>query len=328
MAKRILNSETRYLDPSPWKSEQAMTDLCCTATGEVVCKEILDSADWGGATAQEVLDHNGIKLDEQGRNAAGNYVKVQMLPRDVPCGRQLTRYDADQKDCCDGIEPVTIDSEATPDILPTSSSIVVYASGGVPPYIFTTTSNDTSFPDGRKTWVTTANHATLISGETFCGLTQLSVRDRCSQSSKLIRSSAGQWYSLGYTCKLPGAATSWAGNSGATVEVMSGKYKQTERIEHGTYGREEIPGGTSDSEIVAQVCANHAPPYQSPCMSYNIDEIVGSVSDNGVSYGYCSNGAVVYHGGGTLCGSPLRGCDIVGAAYLSGVDQFAYEWRC
>ena len=51
--------------------------------------------------------------------------------------------------CCDQVADVIFDLDGFPDILPAGGAVILYVSGGMGPFEFSTSANGTFFPDGR-----------------------------------------------------------------------------------------------------------------------------------------------------------------------------------
>lgn len=214
---RILNTYYEDVPPSNVLTPEEILDLCCKPTSVDECSEV------GKVTPYEGADQSDIDKDaalEQARadNPGKRILSVQI--EDVgrpgkPCGEQHETWQ-DRLNCCDEATPMSFDKEATPDVLPHDSSIIVYAEGGIPPYTFRTTSHATSFPDGRRTWTTLYPVVELSAGETFCGGTQIEVTDGCSTAIISVRSDLGHWEYNGIGCEL-------AGMVGTLIGISSGQ---------------------------------------------------------------------------------------------------------
>lgn len=251
---RVLETVTRYLDKPPCRTAEQMTKICCKTAEALPCSEKVEA--WDGYSDEEFAKKLNLNLDAQGRDEQGRYVEIRRIPRSGPCGEKVTRYNVDPRGCCDEATPMAWNAEATPDVLPHGQTIWIYATGGIPPYRFSVTSNGLFFDDGRRSWVNGVPYARLHAGETFCGAAAVKVSDGCSSAICVVRSDLDRWQTIGkmlrdvqvgppdiayienwgVTCVgvtmspeiIPFVREEFPGDSKATREVSSGQYKVTE----------------------------------------------------------------------------------------------------
>lgn len=229
---RILNTYYEDVPPSNVLTPEEILELCCEVVPVDECSEV------GKVTPYEGADQSDIDKDaalEQARadNPGKRILSVQI--EDVgrpgkPCGEQHETWQ-DRLNCCDEVPQIYFDKGMTPEVLPAGGEIYIFASGGIPPYTFRTTSHATSFPDGRRDWTTIYPVALLSAGPTFCGLTAIYVTDGCSTDNMEIRSDIGEWYPLSNPCVLAGYPAVYGdipGVSYYTAEAVSGRYKTSE----------------------------------------------------------------------------------------------------
>lgn len=344
---RIIKTETRYEEHRDCRTAEQMTELCCEQAAALPCCEEVEP-EWNGYSEEEVLKSLGITLDAAGRDGRGRLVEIQFELREKPCGEMVTKYDLSGGNCCDEIEPIVWNVEATPDLLPHGGEIWLYASGGIPPYAFSVTSHALSFDDGHRSWISDAPYARLHAGATFCGAAVVRVSDGCSTTEWIIRSDLGHWELIGAECVFPDA-TDWVGDPNYSYdelrEKISGMYKQVESLDFDYWQADSVRCPVENGDPADRCLPDCGPSLvahleslrpagvvHSPCMYANVAENRGW--DN---FGTLMDGAsAVVHptyatsfgcdGTGGLVGSGATPLFI--AAYYTSENLYAYKWVC
>lgn len=249
---RIIETETRYEEHRDCRTAEQMTALCCEDAPALPCCEEIEP-EWNGYSEDDVLKSLGITLDAAGRDGSGRLVEIQFELREKPCGEMVTKYDLSGGNCCDEIEPIVWDHEATPEVLPAGESIMVYMQGGLPPYRFRVTNHALSWPDGRREWISAAPYAMLTAAETFCGGAVVYVDDSCGQVIGHVRSDLGSWQYIGNDCMLAGQQ--FDSTDGDTWIRQYGLYRQVEDV---VYDRTIVnlsTAGWGECEKLPIICA-------------------------------------------------------------------------
>ncbi len=210
--KRIIKTETRFPDPlpGPYKTVAEMTELCCEETGAVQCRELVTDRQWPGYSTEEVLEELGIELDGQGFDQEGRRVVIRFKARTRPCGKAVTRYRFEQKNCCEEVAPLVYDNTSSVSVLAPETDGVVYAVGGKSPYIWRVRGNGFSF-DGYNDrnvqtelpWVRVYAH------ESACGTAPITVTDGCTTAAGAVRSTEGRWVGDCYAYSLSDWGTTY-----------------------------------------------------------------------------------------------------------------------
>lgn len=278
------------------------------------------------------------------------------------CGKFYYRQTVKPKNCCDEVEPLYFDDDQTADVLPAGGSIYLFASGGIPPYTFTTSSNATSFPDGRKTWTTDYPVALLEAGPTFCGLTAVSVTDGCTTDTVEIRSDLGSWYPIGNSCVLPGASATYTSPGGVDywrAEAIAGRYKVVESQEwqlwNGMqggmpFGCSETSEGSCSSGYRCEPCESGYDAHRNafmlsclpsssigwPCLAARSDAavrgeinatswpIVADLVNSGQQWVWLSDYGISYG----VCGASVSHWWNLGWIEKGPSEPEAWEWKC
>jgi len=130
---------------------------------------------------------------------------IGLMPEDGDCGNTITRQSIPQTNCCSDVDDIVFDTSATPSVLPSNESIVLYADGGRAPYTWTTSNKATYFLGGKQTIDTLLPYTRLYAKSSFCGHTTVTIDDGCSNPKLEIRSDLGEWEEIpGHTCEYPG----------------------------------------------------------------------------------------------------------------------------
>jgi len=342
-----------------WTNSSFYEEKCCVAGTHDGCVIRTERNPGGVEISEEDIEKYTLQKDilDFGPDPVTEFIPVS--PTDPKgCGTIYWNTVLTSLSCCDIAEPIVWDDESTPDILPADESIWIYVTGGIAPYTFKTSSNGTWFPDGRKTWVTDVPHAQLHAGPTFCGLTAVSVSDGCSSVSEEIRADQGEWYFLGYTCKMPGVPIQTTDNFDGNqfqAHSISGRFKQTSLMsrrrsgESQTY-REAIFGiyphalAPSPGDPACKYgCFGESSGWQRvcDCMAFDMSltnlclKPTGPISDyeDGKVFD-CANenyrtwiapaGAL----GGWICGEQNGWSQRHDMFWYDADSHLAYEWRC
>jgi hypothetical protein len=230
---RIINTYREPVDPDHVLTDAEIRDLCCELVPVDPCSEVGRVSVYDGADAE----HRDFDEEAALAAARAEYPKARILgvqvegigpPSGTPCGKLYESW-IGRNNCCEGVSDITIDDEATPDVLPHGGSIVVFWQGGTGLYQVSTSSNATHFSDGKKTAVGNGNSIELEADVTFCGSTSLEVTDGCSTATVLIRSDLGQWVFAGYGCQLSGREGEHLGsdeNGQRVIQAIYGNIKQ------------------------------------------------------------------------------------------------------
>jgi len=227
---RIIETVVEYRTQPPCRSADEMEKICCETSPALQCCEKI-VPEWDGHTADELLKKYHPDLDDQGRDAQGRYVIIELAPRTKPCGELVVKYDVSGGNCCDEVPPVSIDHSLTPDILPAGKNITVYWSGGDGKYTIKTLAANTSFDNGHKVIAVDGNSTVLHAGLEFCGSAIITVEDACSQATIAVRSDQGQWVPVGDICLLSGEAVDLGSDTAGNrlAELIVGNIKQIEK---------------------------------------------------------------------------------------------------
>lgn len=251
---RIIKTTTEYIDKDPWQTAEEMEDRCCVPTPEIVCKKTVES--WSGYSASDVLDDLNIQVDENGRDARGHKVRVEFLARKNPCGKQITEYDDEKKNCCNEALPIAVDTEISVTVLADSSQGTVYFYGGRSDIHASIRGTGFYLDKGRS--IRDANYENNIAqreddplhlvekditvvgipvytNEDSCGMAKLTISDGCSSDEYMIKAADGQWIEITNqvdpnTCLVEGLGT-WAPELGTLQGNIwgfeSGEYAYT-----------------------------------------------------------------------------------------------------
>ncbi|MDX9896474.1 MAG: hypothetical protein RBS34_13585 [Desulfofustis sp.] len=194
-----LGTKTVYAEPGPpYKTAEQMTELCCEPRPKLQCREkVVGDIQ---PDMQKALENLGLTLDAQGRDQNGRLVKLVYKERKNPCGKIVHRYKVEQKDCCEEVEPLAIDTERSVSVLAPGTHGNVYFSGGRFPVLVKLRGNGFTL-DGynqRDGWIDGPNRGfTVFAHEFACGAAPLTLDDGCSVVRGGLRATTGVWQLLG-----------------------------------------------------------------------------------------------------------------------------------
>lgn len=194
MTRRVLETVTRYEDKPDYKTAEQMTDNCCVDKPALPCREKMLSQQWGGYSVEHFLAKHGIVLDQYGRDAGGRYVEVRDVARKNPCGEEITRYQVEQKACCDFIEPMEWDFDNSAEVVAPGGMALVRVLGGAAPYRVSVRGEGFTLDGYRQRDGVYSTPAFWVFAESYsCGWCPIEVNDGCSIVRGGIRSTLGQW---------------------------------------------------------------------------------------------------------------------------------------
>lgn len=264
---RILNTYREYVDPDSRLTEAEIVALCCAKVPVDPCSEVGRVSDYTGAEQKNF--NFDPDADLAAARAANPNIRILSVrtegigpPPGMPCGKKHESWEG-HNNCCEDVTPLSWDMNVTPDVLPHNSSIIIAWTGGTGgETTVTTSSNATWFDDGRKSATGYGTSIKLLSGETFCGATAVTVSDGCSEATVVIRSDLGQWVNRGPICALSGYADVDFLQPIGTWEKTLGKYRQVEIIaapylafSDKDYENDSVY--TRNPQYLPQVCADY-----------------------------------------------------------------------
>lgn len=191
---RIIETITHVDELKPaCKTAAEMEKHCCEPTAALQCCVEGDPV-WTGYTQDEILEHLGIVLDDQGRDALGRYVNIELGPRTKPCGEKRITYDLSGKNCCDEVEQLVWDDDASVEVLAPGTSGIVSVAGGKAPYTWSVRGTGFSFNGGSvRDIVTSTPWVRVFAAQASCGWAAITVDDGCTSASGGVRSTNGVW---------------------------------------------------------------------------------------------------------------------------------------
>lgn len=179
----IVATETRHTDPPDYKTSAEMSDICCSQKGALPCRETVTP--WDGYGQEDV--RKKLHLNDE--------VEIRYVARKNPCGELATKYDTTSNNCCDGVEQLAWDDDATPDVLARGSSLYAVFYGGRAPFSVSIRGNG-FYLDAANTvrdMITGSRVVRIFANSAACGSAILSVGDGCSSAGTSIRSDLGIW---------------------------------------------------------------------------------------------------------------------------------------
>lgn len=195
MAIRIVEEVIEYSDPPPCKTAAQMEEICCTATAPLPCCEDVDK-EWPGYSDEDIWDHLGLMLDDQGRDSQGRYVVIERAPRNQPCGEQVTEYDITAKNCCEEVAPLVLDKNLSVEMIADMSSGIIVVTGGRLPFNVSVRGSGFYLDEQNSRDGVVYGRNIQIFTSTACGACRIVISDGCSQLECTVRSINGKWIIL------------------------------------------------------------------------------------------------------------------------------------
>ncbi len=242
--ERIIETIVEYRVQDPCKTAEEMEDICCEEwTPLTCCKQLgiirnglVDVDWWYGYSATELLDMYHPDMTEVEKL----YFRLDIIPRQNPCGYGITEWDVSPGRCCEEVEDVIVDEESSSEILPAGGSAIVYADGGKQLYTWTTSSGETFFENGTRKEINSMGYVVVYATEDFCGSTNVIVDDGCSRDGAFLRSDIGSWVYYSNECMFKDAVD----QSGeplhqtglSSLEYEKGVWKQADIV----YRKDEV----------------------------------------------------------------------------------------
>ena len=344
--ENVIKTETRCQDEgSDWMTEEELEEACCDNRDEgIPCRETHKA--WNGYTSDEILEKLGITLDDEGRDAEGNFVEIK-YSGGIPCGDLVTSYDSEENDCCEGIDPLEWDATSSATVMAPSSSATVQVSAGLGPYIWTIAGTGFSLGSlGKKTLSTTGPSVTVVTDETACGFGQIEVVDQCSTANGGIRCTVGQWVLVDNSCGMGGTPTEVASG---VYELVSGGHKQIEKLSINYFGASHLfcieagPEGNTCQHIPCcdwyseqTEAARPAGVQVDTCFSFDMADFATPAQYLCGDYLWDGSLVIEYGGvdGGFICRRPDGSVWMTGATtrkkalYATSATLEYYEWVC
>lgn len=192
---RIIETESIFAEKEePCKTVDQMEQICCEPKPKLECCEKVVDPNWQGFTADEVRDKLGAEENP--------YIEYRPKARKNPCGKLTHKYDLTPKNCCDEVEPLEIDTEASVSVLEPDTHGNVYFTGGKFPVLVKVRGNGFTL-DGynqREGWIDGPNRGfTVYAHEFACGSAPITLDDGCSVAQGSVRSTVGRWTGYCYS---------------------------------------------------------------------------------------------------------------------------------
>lgn len=239
MTKRILNTYTEYVEPSDLFTEVEQLDQCCETVSADPCVEVGRSEPYVSADKEDLnLEKllNEARAAHPGKNIVGVQV-VDVGPKG-DCGTMYTEWSG-RENCCDGVEPLGVNTDESVEILGDFSSGVIAITGGRPPFNISVRgsgfflNSNHSFRDG------------VVSGRLFsvftadaCGPCDVSIGDGCSSVTASLKSENGNWVQVFGTND--GGASNYPGGCPAIFEESTPVSSSISERYYGETGRWKV----------------------------------------------------------------------------------------
>jgi hypothetical protein len=191
---RIIETITHVDELKPaCKTAAEMENICCEPTGALQCCVEGDPV-WDGYSQDEILEHLGIVLDDDGRDAQGRFVNIEMAPRVHPCGEKRLTYDLSGQNCCDQVDPLVVDEENSAAVVADMSAAFISVTGGRAPFLVSVRGSGFFLDQARtvKDGYVESRSIRVFTGNA-CGPARVRVSDGCSAVYGDLRSVNGRW---------------------------------------------------------------------------------------------------------------------------------------
>lgn len=273
---RLIETVYESEEQPPCKTAAQMELVCCEPTEPLQCCET--SGVWNGYTPDELTEMLGLELDSEGRNSKGEYVVFEFPQRNHPCGELVTKYDTTPGKCCDDVEPIVVDDDASPKILPRGETVLIFWEGGKHPFNIHISGQSVYLPGGER-------NIDLLSGDrvisvtaldSFCGSAIVRIRDNCGYTVYWdLLSDWGEWKLMNMSSTssiIPGVVPYTYGypSSVHTFTAILGRYKSVESVELKAWEGACVACGYTGSGM-----NNYPMCMDSPCPGLVVDYIEG-----------------------------------------------------
>jgi hypothetical protein len=264
---------------------------------------------------------------------------VMVSPKDPKgCGTTTWQLRVKALSCCGEVEALAFDMESTPDILPSGGSMTLYATGGMSPYAWKTSSKDTRFSNNKQKIETNDPYVSIFADADFCGGTEITITDGCTEANMTLRSDVGQWVEIvpaicaarGF--HVPSPDYGQPGYAPTNYELITGMYKIVESISYVGFSSVGCIPWSTPAEVVAAHCGAKIPGTDiNTCMSWTHYADVPSYPA-GLRAGDCGSGYVVLIAASALCpysdGGPTNWFLETGSSYTRQNGIQTWQWKC